>query len=670
MTDAFAPAAPPASPATPNVVIELGQEMLLIFIVTGLGYVLKSCGIVTQVTEAGIGQVVGLIAFPAVLFRAIATIDTSLISGPTSLLPLVFAALIAKVVIFVLSFAFGVLTARRAAPGAAMARGALLAIFATQSDDIGLGYPVLKAIFKAEAPILFVLSALQSLVLNPAAYVLLGFAKARAGEQHGGDAKKRHPLRTALGALSELRRNMLVWAVVAGLAYRLSLGPTLPATLDRGRILGSPFPPLVYLIGGFAAVGSFGSFTSLRAAGVPLALVGFKSLLLPILCRWLLWVFTAEAAPRAQLAFVFLYGLLPCANSALVIARMNGAAPPVFALLSAALSLNKAVAFLLLFVAAAFLMSPGTSQLLEVKDVFSDVMHVLSILGCVALLATAAFTPAWRRGAMRRVVILVALQLGFNLSFLVVRAVRGCFSHAQCGDDAHPGAHALEYSLVSFLRWAVDGWTVTIAVALAVGGRCGRWWGKAAHVAPLLDPSSGAPLQSTQCSAAAPAWPRRRPQPAAEASRRRRRSRSCSGWAGRCRLCCVSTRLGARRLSSTSGHRTGGPRDGLCGCVLGPRRPPRRRPPRFAPTTAPRTLLPKRAKHRAGRNAAADARRRRTARRTVAPAANHPCVARVVGRRAARVWVLSSRSLSTRAASPPRARGRRRARRRRSWPTS
>ena len=82
---------------------------------------------------------VGLIAFPAVLFRAIATIDTSLISGPTSLLPLVFAALIAKVVIFVLSFAFGVLTARRAAPGAAMARGALLAIFATQSDDIGLG---------------------------------------------------------------------------------------------------------------------------------------------------------------------------------------------------------------------------------------------------------------------------------------------------------------------------------------------------------------------------------------------------------------------------------------------------------------------------------------------------------------------------------------------------
>ena len=172
------PVAPPAAPATPNVVIELGQEMLLIFIVTGLGYVLKSCGIVTQVTEAGIGQVVGLIAFPAVLFRAIATIDTSLISGPTSLLPLVFAALIAKVVIFVLSFAFGVLTARRAAPGAAMARGALLAIFATQSDDIGLGYPVLKAIFKAEAPILFVLSALQSLVLNPAAYVLLGFAKA------------------------------------------------------------------------------------------------------------------------------------------------------------------------------------------------------------------------------------------------------------------------------------------------------------------------------------------------------------------------------------------------------------------------------------------------------------------------------------------------------------
>ena len=217
MTFAFAdatalpPAAPPATPRPhENPVVELGSQMLMIFVVTGLGYVLKSCGIVTQVTEAGIGQVVGLIAFPAVLFRAIATIDLSLISGPTSLMPLVIAVLISKLIIFAFSFAFGVLTARRAAPGAAMARGALLAIFATQSDDIGLGYPVLSSIFKDEAPILFVLSAMQSLLLNPLAYVLLGFAKARgagggAGAD-GADAKKRHPMRTALGALSELRR--------------------------------------------------------------------------------------------------------------------------------------------------------------------------------------------------------------------------------------------------------------------------------------------------------------------------------------------------------------------------------------------------------------------------------------------------------------------------------
>ena len=83
---------------------------------------------------------------------------------------------------------------------------------------------MLKAIFKAEAPILFVLSALQSLVLNPAASRPPRLRQGARRRAHGGDAKKRHPLRTALGALSELRRNMLVWAVVAGLAYRLCSG--------------------------------------------------------------------------------------------------------------------------------------------------------------------------------------------------------------------------------------------------------------------------------------------------------------------------------------------------------------------------------------------------------------------------------------------------------------
>ena len=387
-------------------------------------------------------------------------------------------------------------------------------------------------------------------------------------------------------------------------------------------------------------------------------------------------MFTAEAAPRAQLAFVFLYGLLPCANSALVIARMNGAAPPVFALLSAALSLNKAVAFLLLFVAAAFLMSPGTSQLLEVKDVFSDVMHVLSILGCVALLATAAFTPAWRRGAMRRVVVLVALQLGFNLSFLVVRAVRGCFSHAQCGDDAHPGAHALEYSLVSFLRWAVDGWTVTMAVALAVGGRCGRWWGKAAYVAPLLDPSStGAPLQSTAVQRGGA----RLASPAASTSGGGGLKAPAAvaillGLGGTLPfVLCLDEAPGHERLSLNLWTPYGRPQEMAYAAAYS-----------VLAALLVAALLAFAADDRA-KDAASQARegiappksppptprrRRRTARRTVARAATHPCAARVVGRRAARVWVLSSRSLSTRAASPPRARGRRRARRRRSWPTS
>ena len=246
---------------------------------------------------------------------------------------------------------------------------------------------------------------------------------------------------------------------------------------------------------------------------------------------------------------------------------------------------------------------------------------------------------------MRRVVILVALQLGFNLSFLV-RAVRGCFSHAQCGDDAHPGAHALEYSssppAVGRRRL-----TVTIAVALAVGGRCGRWWGKAAYVAPLLDPSSGRAAQSTAVQRGG-ARPRRRPVPGWR-PRRRRRSRSCSGWAGRA-ACAVSRRgAGARAALTQPLTPYGRPQEMayaaaysvlaalLVAALLA-----------LPLTTAPRTLLPKR--EGIAEDAADATRRRRLAARwsRCEPSLRGSC------RRASSRSCGLSRSLSTRAASPPR----------------
>ena len=95
--------------------------------------------------------------------------------------------------------------------------------------------------------------------------------------------------------LSDLLKNPLIVSVLFGLLYRPTLGPMLPWWLDTPlELLGRTFAPLVYLIGGFAFCGSLEAMTSLSSAGIPLATVALKSLVLPIVAHGTLVIFDAR----------------------------------------------------------------------------------------------------------------------------------------------------------------------------------------------------------------------------------------------------------------------------------------------------------------------------------------------------------------------------------------
>ena len=136
---------------------------------------------------------------------------------------------------------------------------------------------------------------------------------------------------------------------------------------------------------GFGFIGSFRSLTSLSSAVTPLAIVSFKSLCLPILTLGAITWFQRKPT-RTQTDFTFGYALLPCANSALVIARIYGADADLLATLAASLSLNKVAGFLLLFVAGVLTTAgDDTAELLMIKSVFSNLMVALSLVGrCAA----------------------------------------------------------------------------------------------------------------------------------------------------------------------------------------------------------------------------------------------------------------------------------------------
>jgi len=134
-------------------------------------------------------------------------------------------------------------------------RGGLLGIYATQSDDVALGIPVLSIIYgDASFSILYILSTLQALLINPTGYVMLSYAKAKGAAASADDGKPGVALSAVVTkVVSDLLKNPLVLSVLCGLVYRPTLGPTLPWWLDTPlELLGRTFAPLVYLIGGSA----------------------------------------------------------------------------------------------------------------------------------------------------------------------------------------------------------------------------------------------------------------------------------------------------------------------------------------------------------------------------------------------------------------------------------
>ena len=98
------------------------------------------------------------------------------------------AVLVAKALLVLLSIGFAWLTTRsQDGTGFAYTLGGVTVLLSTMSDDMGIGLPVFTAFLTQEddGPIihLIILSALQSAVLNPIAFVLLGLGRAIAREQ-------------------------------------------------------------------------------------------------------------------------------------------------------------------------------------------------------------------------------------------------------------------------------------------------------------------------------------------------------------------------------------------------------------------------------------------------------------------------------------------------------
>ena len=240
------------------------------------------CNLLTKHTEQGLMAFVATIGLPALLFSSICQLKIAALKWE------VIAAIIgAKLVLIGLGAAFSWAATRSTdRTGFAYTLGGTTALMATMSDDMGIGLPIFLSFMKdtedqeryGRVLHLIVLSALQSGVVNPIAFVMLGLGRARSDEQK--EAARRLSLNlsssTTIQPLSfgkvlvdvvmGFRRNMLVMAVVAGATYNvLTDAAPLPWWLFIPvDVAGQAFRPLVLVIGGMALSSSVGHLTSLR----------------------------------------------------------------------------------------------------------------------------------------------------------------------------------------------------------------------------------------------------------------------------------------------------------------------------------------------------------------------------------------------------------------------
>lgn len=442
-------------------VASLGRVLLSTTLLQALGYCMKRAHLFPSSAEPGIGAFIGGISLPMIIFRAVAAVD--FLNVDTSILV---AAVVGKLIMIAASFVLGRVALRGTVvpPGERELRGGMFAVLTTNGDELGLGLPVMGAIFDNEmVAFLFLLNGLQMMVMNVLCFVLLGVGATKR------DAAKAHEPAESTGAIvlsviGGLWRNRLMQSLALAVLYNAIFGrlrgTELPFFLDDiATLLAGAFAPGVFFLAGTSSVGAFAQLGSLDSAWLPLALVSLKSLILPAIVKTLV-----GALGGTELAqdFGFVFGMLPAAGSSLVFVNAYAPSRPQELLLSATLALGRIIGFPLLLLAAAILMVNERAQVLVLEQGLSYYAQALSFALTLYLFVSVVWCRQWLGQPLRQIYLLVAFEL----------LVMG-LSLWQEDTVAHPH-HLSAYDQAMLLALGMLRWAKEAALTMIAAGEADR----------------------------------------------------------------------------------------------------------------------------------------------------------------------------------------------------
>ncbi|NXO08066.1 GP155 protein, partial [Oriolus oriolus] len=301
--------------STPSMSISrLFPALLECFGIILCGYIAGRANIITSTQAKGLGNFVSRFALPALLFKNMVVLNFSNVNWS-----FLYSVLVAKAAVF---FLVCVLTLLVASPENRFSKAGLFPIFATQSNDFALGYPIVEALYQTTYPeylqYIYLVAPISLMMLNP-----LGFIFCEIQKWRNNRTVSQSKIKIVGLALLRVLQNPIVFMVFIGIASNFILGQKIPEYLENFLDgLGSSFSGSALFYLGLTMVGQTKKLTKGMFVALIL-LITAKLLMMPFLCREMVELLdkSDSVVNHTSLSnYAFLYGVFPAAPGVAIFA--------------------------------------------------------------------------------------------------------------------------------------------------------------------------------------------------------------------------------------------------------------------------------------------------------------------------------------------------------------
>lgn len=295
-------------------ITRLFPALLECFGIVLCGYIAGRANVITSTQAKGLGNFVSRFALPALLFKNMVVLNFSNVDWA-----FLYSILIGKASVF---FIVCVLTLLVASPDSRFSKAGLFPIFATQSNDFALGYPIVEALYQTTYPeylqYIYLVAPVSLMMLNPIGFIFCEIQKSKDTQ----NASQNKVKIVGLGFLRVLQ-NPIVFMVFIGIAFNFILDKKIPVYMENfldGLANSFSGSALFYL--GLTMVGKIKRLKK-SAFVVLILLITAKLLVLPLLCREMVELLDKgnSVVNHTSLSnYAFLYGVFPVAPGVAIFA--------------------------------------------------------------------------------------------------------------------------------------------------------------------------------------------------------------------------------------------------------------------------------------------------------------------------------------------------------------